>query len=138
MEPVSIAASLVTIIKAGRAGLHGVRRLCESRGAPEDLRLFRAELESLQQLLENIRTFSLQRPSDTFGVLLDGPLKQAEKSINSVNQVLSSTAFGISRVSPVTQAQLTWLRYRDKILALSEDIRNAKMDLGLYLGCFTA
>ena len=138
MDPVSVAASIVAIIHAGRVGLRGVRRLCESRKAPEELHQFRAELEGLQQLLENVRDFSLQRPPDNFGVLLDEPLRRAEKSIDSVNHILNSTTLGASMFNTAGQAQVTWLRYRSRLLALSQEIRNAKMDLGLYLGCFTA
>ena len=137
MDPLSLAASLVTIIHAGRIGLRGLRRICDSRKAPEEIHQLRAELEGLQQLLENVRKFSSQRPSDTL-VLLNEPLKRAQKSIASVNKILHSTAFGISKDNAMTHAQLTWFRYRDRLQALSQDIRNAKMDLGLYLGCFTA
>ena len=138
MDPLSLAASLVAIIHAGRIGLRGLRRICESRKAPEELHQFRAELEGLQQLLENVRAFSLQKPPDQFGVLLDEPLKRAQRSIDSVNHILNSTTFGVSRFNTAAQAQVTWLRYRNRLLALSQDIRNAKMDIGLCLGSFTA
>ena len=138
MDPLSLTASLVAIIQAGRAGLSGIRRICESRKAPEELDQFRVELEGLQQLLENVRDFSLQQPPDSFGVLLHEPLKRAEKSIESVNGILNSTTFGVSMFSPAAQAQATWLRYRNRLLALSQDIRNAKMDIVLHLGCFNA
>ena len=138
MDPVSLTASLVAIIQAGRAGLSGIRRICESRKAPEELHQFRVELEGLQQLLENVRDFGLQRPPNDFGVLLDEPLQRVEKSIESVNRILNSKAFGVSMFSPAAQARATWLRYRNRLLSLSQDIRNAKMDIVLYFACFNA
>lgn len=138
MDPLSFTASLLAVIHAARIGVKGVRKLDSCRKAPKELDRFRTELESLEALLEGVRTFIDLNPSMIYCDILSTPVDLASERIQSVNQILSSPALRFSRLSEESNARLTWIRYKHRLTVLAEDIKNIKAELGLRLGLVTA
>lgn len=138
MDPVSVTASLLTVIHAAGVCLGGVRKLNSYRKVPDELDRFRIELESLKILLENVKVFVTQSPSVQYCELLHAPVKRASELMVSVDKTLSSPVFGVSKLSEENKARLTWFRYRQRLATLAEDMKSTKTDLGLRLGLLTA
>lgn len=138
MDPLSFTASLLAVIQAARIGIKGVRKLDACRKAPKELDRFRTELESLEALLEGVRTFINQNPSIIYCDILSTPVNLASERVQSVNQILSSPALRFSRLSEENRARLTWIRYKHRLNVLAEDIKSIKAELGLRLGLVTA
>lgn len=138
MDPLSFTASLLAVIQAARIGIKGVRKLDACRKAPKELDRFRTELESLEALLEGVRTFINQNPSMIYCDILSTLVNLASERVQSVNQILSSPALRFSRLSEENRARLTWIRYKHRLNVLAEDIKSIKAELGLRLGLVTA
>lgn len=138
MDPLSFTASLLAVIQAARIGIKGVRKLDACRKAPKELDRFRTELESLEALLEGVRTIINQNPSMIYCDILSTLVNLASERVQSVNQILSSPALRFSRLSEENRARLTWIRYKHRLNVLAEDIKSIKAELGLRLGLVTA
>lgn len=74
MDPLSFTASLLTVIRAARIGLKGLRTQYACYKAPKELNRFWTELESLEALLESVRIFIERNPSMTFCDILSTPI----------------------------------------------------------------
>lgn len=138
MDPLSFTASLLTVIQATRIGIKGMHRFSAYRKAPKELQQFMAELEDPEVLLESVRTFIERNPSMAYCGILSTPVAFASGRLHSVNQILASRTFRLSCLSEENKARLTWVRYRHRLAALTEDIKSLKVELGLRLGLFTA
>ena len=138
MDPLSFTASLLTIIHAARVGAQALRQLNAYRRAPQVVHRLRSELDALEGLLGNVRTFITENRSGPYCEILKPPLDCASSKIDRLNKILTSPAFRLSRLSDANKARLTWLRYKHSLAALEQDIKDAKTDLGVRLTLVTA
>ena len=138
MDPLSFAASLLTVIHAARVSANGLRKLNAYRNAPQQLDALRAELESLEELLQNIKIFTEKNASMSYCEVLRKPLESASAKISSVETILSFPAFRLSRLSDANKARATWFRYKHRFAVLEEEVKGVKADLGVRLGLVTA
>jgi len=74
MEPLSAAASLLAFIHAAHIGIKGIQKFNACRKAPKELDRFWTELESLEALLESVRTFIDRNSSMTYCDILSTPV----------------------------------------------------------------
>ncbi len=138
MDPLSAAASLLAFIHAAHIGIKGIQKFNACRKAPKELDRFWTELESLEALLESVRTFIDRNSSMTYCDILSTPVTLASERIHSVNQILHSPVFHLSSLSEENKARLIWIRYKHRLTVLAEDIKSIKAELGLRLGLVTA
>ena len=138
MDGVSLVASVFTLIQAVHAGGKGLAKLKSCYYAPPEIDRLRAEVKSLAQLLENVKTFAHGSSPCHSGDLLIGPINVATARIGSVNKLLGSPAFGISRLSDENKARLTSLRYRKRLINLEREIKESIQEIGVRLTFVTA
>ena len=138
MDPLSITASLLAIIHAAHVSVQGLRKIYAYRHASEELDRLRAEFESLEELLLNIKTFAEVNASLPCCEILHKPLESASVKITRVEAMLSSPAFRLTRLSDSNKARTTWFRYKHRFEVLREEVKNVKIDLGTRLGLVTA
>ncbi|KAL9101752.1 MAG: hypothetical protein Q9163_003028 [Psora crenata] len=138
MDPLSFTVSLLTVIHAAHVSIQGLRKVYAYRNAPQELDRLRAELESLEELLQNIKTFTETNESLPYCEILRKPLESASIKIASVETILSLPAFRLTRLSNANKARATWFRYKHQFEVLGEEVKSVKVDLGIRLGLITA
>ena len=138
MDGVSLVASVLALIQAVHVGGKGLAKLRSCYYAPPEIDRLRAEVKSLAHLLENVETFAHGSSARHSGVILIGPINVAITRIGSVNKLLTSPAFGISRLSDENKARLTSLRYKKRLLNLEREIKESIQEVGVRLTFVTA
>ena len=137
MDPISLTAGILAIIEAAHASVRGLQKLHAYGHAPQELNRLRAELESLQGLLHNIKTLTERHVTMSYCEVLHEPLERAFLMVKNVETMLSQPAFGLTRLSDANKARATWLRYKSRMEILGEEIKSVKLDLGVRLGLIT-
>ncbi len=137
MDPLSFIISLLTVIYAAHISVQGLQKAYAYRNAPQELDRLRAELESLEELLHNIKTFTVLNASLPYCKILGKPLESASVKIASVETILSSQAFRLTKLSDANKARATWFRYKHRLEVLGEEIKSVKVDIGIRLGLVT-
>lgn len=141
-EPVSLAASVIALVQAVQIGRAQLAKLKAYYNAPPEIARLRVQMSSLEQLLDAVETFARRDHSAKrarFGShLLSLPVEVATARVASVNKILDSDAFGISRLSDRSKARLTIVRYRKRLTDLEKEIGESIQDIGVRLSLVTA
>ncbi|KAL8748576.1 MAG: hypothetical protein Q9184_007206 [Pyrenodesmia sp. 2 TL-2023] len=69
--------------------------------------------------------------------MLYRPITLVSERFISINEMMRSPALGVSSLSEDNKARLTWVRYKRQLMVFMEDIKIAKVELGLRLGLVT-
>lgn len=138
MDPISFTASLLALIHAANALVQGLHKAYAYRGAPRELDRLLAELQSLEELLRNIKAFTELNPSLPFCETLGKPLERASVQVANIETILSASDFHWSKLSDANKARITWFRYKERFMMLEKEVNNVKLSLGIGLGLITA
>ena len=140
-DPLSFTASLLALIQAVRVGGRGLAKLKSCYNAPPEIARLRTEVESLGHLLEDVENFAQSNPDmmarHTCDLLIPA-VELATARIGSVNTMLSSPAFRMSKLSDANKARLTLLRYKSRLTNLEREIKESIQEIGVRLSLITA
>lgn len=138
MDPLSLTASILAVITAAQAGVHGLRKLNTFRKAPQELEDLALELESIKSLLQDVEHFL----ELNLLLLQSGGLCQsvrgAASKITKINKLLESEPFARLKISNAAQGRLIFFRYKDRLHSLRDDLRVVRQDLAVRLGLVAA
>lgn len=140
-DPLSISASIVALIQAVRVGSKALAKVKSCYKALPEVGRLATEMASLGQLLEKVHEMVDDQPEPMArysGDLLSAPLELASARIASVNTILLSPAFGLSKLNDASRAHLTILRYSKRLAALEQILQASKQDLGVRLSLVSA
>ena len=140
MDPVSLCASIITIIKTAETGLKGLRKLKQCWKAPEEIDELNQEIRCLQATLRDVATFIEAADSTLYCANLVQPVARASEIILSLVERTSTARIHavIPRLSDVNSARIAWSWYRTDVKRLSENLRVVRMDLSLQLSLVAA
>lgn len=138
MDPLSITASLLTVIGAAKAGANGVRKLSRYRKAPSELADLLSELEMFQDILSDVRLFTEIYPDILFSDGLHECVQGSASKIAAINNLVASNPFKLSKLSDDKHARIVWVRYKQTLLSLRDDLRVFRMDLGVRISLVKA
>ena len=138
MDPLSLTASILTVIAAAQAGVEGLRKLNSFRKASQELEDLALELESIKSLLQDVEHFLELNPL----LLQSGGLSQsvrcAASKIIKINKLLKSEPFALLKLSNAAQGRLVFVLYKDRLQSLRDDLRVVRQDLAVRLGLVAA
>ena len=138
MDPVSLCASVLTVISATHSVIKGLRKLKGYWQAPQLLQEVTAEVESLQSTLHNVSFFVASAHSSPDTQSLHGPVSRAAFTIKRISALISSPAPYTMRLRATNSARVTWLCRKNEIKALLDDLKVIRMDLIVGLGLLAA
>ncbi len=140
-DPLSIIASTFTLTSAITYGASKVRSLYT---APAQIDRIKAEVESLESLLEAVREFAQANAvrssvggscHNATNDLLVPSLDLARGRIDSVHKILTSPAFGLKSLRDSNKARTTYLRHNRRLAGLEQELKDAiqKININLVL-----
>ena len=138
MDPLSVTASIVTVIAAARNGVKGLRKLDRLWRGPQELQDLLLEVESIERLLADISNFATRDESFLCCDALLQCVERAGEKLDQVNRLIASVPTKILKLGEAGRARLIMLRYRDRIECLRNDLRVVRMDLGVRLSLLQA
>ena len=137
MDPISLCASILAIITTAEIGIQRLRKakqLWKVHLAINDLVL---EIQNLQSTLRDVAAFVEAAKSVSYSQSLSQPVDRASSIINSIDALFSSPPFSLTRLSNKNHSRLVWLRHKNEIKTLFEDLKLVRLDLVLKLGIVT-
>ena len=138
MDPLSITAGLLAVIGAAKTGANGVRKLSSYRKAPREVADLLSELESFTEILTDIKSFTDLYPDAMFSEGLYECVRGSASKIAAINDLVASTPFKLSSLSDDNHARIVWVRYKQTLLGLREDLQVLRMDLTVRIGLVKA
>ena len=134
MDPLSITASLLAVIGAAKAGASGLRKLSSFRKAPSELADLLSELERFQQILSDLQSFLALYPDAMFNEGLYECVLGSASKVQVINNLVNSDPFNLSRLGNGKNVRVVWVRHKQILLSLRDDLRVSNMDLVVRLG----
>lgn len=138
MEPLSITASLLAVIGAAKAGANGVRMLSSYRKAPRELADLLSELQISQEILADVKLFIELYPDAVFRKGLHECVQGCAAKIAAINHLVASNPFKLSKLGNDNHARIVWVRYKQTLLSLRDDLQVSRMDLAVRIGLVKA
>ena len=133
-----MTASLLALIGAAKAGANGVRKLSSYRRAPREVADLLSELDSFQDILTDIKSFIESYPDALLGEGLYECVQGSATKIAAINDLVASTPLNLSRLSDDNHARVVWVRYKQTLLSLRNDLQVFRMDLAVRIGLVKA
>ena len=134
MDPISLCASILEIITTAEAGIQRLRKakqLWKASIAINDLVL---EVQNLQSTLRDVAEFVEAAESVLYSKSLSEPVDRASLIIDSIDALFTSPPCSLTRLSNENHSRLVWLRHKNDIRGLFEDLKLVRLDLLLKLG----
>ena len=138
MDPLSLIASILAVITAAQAGVQGLRKLNTFRKAPQELEDLALELESIKSLLQDVEHFLDFNPLLLHSGGLSQSVRCAASKITKINELLESEQFALLKLSNAAQRRLVFIRYKDRLQSLRDDLRVVRQDFAVRLGLVAA
>ena len=132
-EPLGLVASLVTLIQAVNVGGKALVKLKSCYNAPPEIARIQTEVERLGKLLQNVEDFVKVNSVRWTNDGLAESVTLAASRIASINKILTSSAFGIKRLSDANKARTTILRYKARLVGLENQLRESIQEICLHL-----
>ena len=145
MDPLSLTASIITIIGVGGQAAKAIRGLASLSGAPDLLLALNNEVSDLHLAAQAIQDILQKQPvaqqatNASVGASVTSCLRLANEKIRELEAfhqrlVRSTPTPGV----PVEFDKTTWLRERKRVKRLQEDLRNVRINLWASLGLLSS
>ena len=138
MDPFSLCASILAIVTTAQSGVQGLRKIKQCWKAPQEIDDLVLEIESLQSTLRDVAAFVDTANSTLYSESLSQPVTRASSMIDSIVALCSSTPFRATNLSDANRARLVWLRHKNEIKSLLENLKIVRIDLSVKLGLVAA
>ena len=140
MDPLSIAASAITVIEALRQTVKCAEKLRAIRKAPEELKLLLEEVADLSKLLEQVQLVQ-KPPAYGDGIArqnhspsgLDWQISRAATKLQELDSLLEDHASRTDR-RRLDRGRWGWIQGRRKANALRQELGELRMNLTASLG----
>ena len=139
MDPVSLTASILTIITTAEVAVKGLRKLRDVWKAPEDIEDLAKELEILQPTLRDVAAFLESPASSLHCASILSSVERASLIINKIkltSRPISQSSQ--SSLSDAARARLFWSRHGNDMTRLKENLKIVRIDLSLQLSLVAA
>ena len=150
MDPLSLTASIITIIGVGGQAAKAVKKLASIKGTPEILLALNNELSDLRLIVSAIEdVFRTQQTSsgrlhpggqvheasvNASIVLSLDQVNQKVHELDAMHQKMTQCASGSNTSTTPNVNKGVWLAEQKKIKRLQEDLRSSRLKLSAVLG----
>ena len=131
-EVIGLAASVVTLTQLLGVGRNALAKLKSCYNAPPEVARIRVEVERLAKLLASVEDFAKINSSCPVDSGLAECLTLAASRVASINQILTSSVFGIKRLSDANKARTTILRYKTRLASLEDQLKASIQEISLH------
>ena len=136
-DPLSVCASILAITAAAQGSIDGLRKIKGYWKAPAAVDEIVVGIEHLQSTLHDVALFLERTNSSLYSESLRQPVHHASSIIHSINSLLSSAPFHLTRLSKENHRRTVWLRHGREIKEFLENLKLVRLDLMLKLGVLT-
>ena len=147
MDPLSLVASIITVVGVGGKATKAIRKLALVKDAPEIVLALNNEITDLNLTMLAIQDILQKHQSDT---PTSGDQNWQVKMYQNVSSSLSQTKDKVTRLEllhdrlerimsePKTSKKIAWLCEQTELKSVQEDLRSARQKLISVLGMLNA
>ena len=130
MDPLSVAASILTIVGAGGSLASGLRRLYALKDAPDALRQLNAELTNIHLLVSAIQDSCRQRGNrvssgDSCDEFIYAILKRSRDEVLDIEKLIAHELTKVTSNGDKLD-KMAWLRTQSKVQRAKESLHETK------------
>ncbi len=137
MDPLSITASILTILGAGGQVAKGIAKIRALKFAPDILLALHNEIADIQYLVQDVNDVARQHEEvheTKFSASVCRALEKVRETLLATEQLIAYELTTIDSVNGLVKLDWKrWLRLEDNIRQLQERMRNNKVDLSTAL-----
>lgn len=137
MDPLSITASILTILGAGGQVAKGIAKIRALKYAPDILLALNNEIADIQYLVQDVNHVARQHEEvheTKFSASVCRALEKVRETLLATEQLIAYELTTIDSVNGLVKLDWKrWLRLEDNIRQLQERMRNNKVDLSTAL-----
>ncbi|KAL8912723.1 MAG: hypothetical protein Q9172_007453 [Xanthocarpia lactea] len=145
MDPISVAASILTVLGATATAATALNHLCQARHASQHLIALVNEVSDLRVVLHNVRDAVEERARTAqecgnLGLIV----QRATLKLSELNQLIYGNLLKTKAAcnnpkddDTIKASRRAFLRHSGKIKSLKEDIRDIKMSMMIAMGATT-
>jgi hypothetical protein len=137
MDPLSITASILTILGAGGQVAKGIAKIRALKYAPDILLALNNEIANIQYLVQDVNHVARQHEEvheTKFSASVCRALEKVRETLLATEQLIAYELTTIDSVNGLVKLDWKrWLRLEDNIRQLQERMRNNKVDLSTAL-----
>lgn len=141
MDPLSLTASIIAVLGAARAGVHGLKKLQILYKAPREARDLQGELEKFQalvQCIQEIQEMIVRNEHEQCASQLKSFVECGGDIVRDINSLLASPAFHALRLNDANQVRAVWLKHGKRLKTHQQDLKNVREYLMDTLQVLTA
>ena len=133
VDPLSIAASIVTLIGATKVASEGLGRVASLRHAPQHVSDLKNEIDGLHRIVQAVHDLIIQRHNELAHSISIDVLRRAlvktESTLSTLDQLISNKLIVQDRDGEDKLGKCAWLRTATKIENLRKEIQSDKNEL---------
>lgn len=133
-DPLSVCASVLAIIAAAEGTIQGLRKVKGYWNAPAVIDDIVTGVNDLRSTLRDVEAVVKRSQSPIYSESLAEPVRRASSTIDSINALLFSKPFHLTRLGNKNHSRAIWIRYRNEINGFLESLKLVRFDLMLKLG----
>ncbi|KAL8868130.1 MAG: hypothetical protein Q9174_005196 [Haloplaca sp. 1 TL-2023] len=141
MDPVSVAASVLTVLGAAATAARTLDHLSSLKHAPDTLVALVNEVSDLRVVLHNVRDAVQDRAESSQECgNLSFIVQRASSKLSELNRLIFGNLLktdGLGDDDTIKASQTAFLRHSGKLKALKEDIQEIKMSMMIAMGTLT-
>ena len=142
MDPLSLTASIVTLVGVGVSAAKGIDKLVSLESASKVLVRIKDEVSDLQDVVSAVQAICWQHEGSIgtsrqqHCIILENALRKAKDVVLEL-EVLVSYRLTRASVENVKVDRIAFIRAQSRMRAIADRIRVARMDIGVAASVFT-
>ena len=136
MDPLSLSASVITVITAAGASAKLLKKVKDFRHLPAQLCALFNEISDLRGMLEILKGLGNEEASVEVQGTLIRLMKRAEKAFSELEELLKTTlvnADDAEEYAPLRVSRSVWVRKQNKIKRLQTELRDVRTCLEITM-----
>lgn len=136
MDPLSVTASIITLLGASEGIVKGVSTLLVLHNAPAEVSELLDEVNDLRAVLSQVASLGNRLPEEPFHgpvISLKNHLNRANEQLHEIDHLMNTKLIKICEDQNPRPSRRAWLRLRDRLRSAQRDLQNTRINIGTLL-----
>ncbi|CAL8574443.1 hypothetical protein XPA_000403 [Xanthoria parietina] len=141
MDPLSVTASVLTILGVATQVTKGLAKVRALHYAPAELSSLINEVSDLRAIISQVATFSNQLEEERFRgpvIALKSHLDRATDQLRSLENLINAELIKIRNNGTTRISRTAWIRLSPDIDMMRRELRSNRVNIGTALGIVTS
>ena len=141
MDPLSVTASVLTILGVAGQVTKGIAKVRALHHAPAELSSLINEVSDLRAVLSQVASFSNQLEEERLRgpvVALKSHLSRAMDQLHALDNLINAKLLKVRADGTTKMSRTAWVRLKSDVEVIQRELRNIRVNIGTALGVVTS